>query len=68
MAVRAEPLNDTIALRGAVPSDKVAAQVVEMAGTFAKVHNFTEVAGGQQVNLADPLRRDRPSRPSATWA
>ncbi len=51
VAVRAEPLNDTIALRGTVPSDKVADQIVEMAGTFAKVHNFMEVAGGQQVNL-----------------
>ncbi len=51
VAVRAEPLNDTIALRGTVPSDKVANQIIEMAGTFAKVHNFMEVAGGQQVNL-----------------
>jgi pilus assembly protein CpaC len=51
VAVQASPLNDTIALRGIVPSDKVAAQIAEMAGTFAKVHNFTEVAGGQQVML-----------------
>ena len=51
VAVRAEPLNDTIALRGIVPSDRVAAQVVELAATYARVHNFTEVAGGQQVML-----------------
>ncbi len=51
VAVQATPLNDTIALRGLVPSDRVAAQVAEMASTFAKVHNFMEVAGGQQVML-----------------
>ncbi len=51
IAVQATPLNDTIALRGLVPSDQVAAQVAEMAATFAKVHNFMSVAGGQQVML-----------------
>jgi pilus assembly protein CpaC len=50
-AVEALPLNDSIALHGTVPSDQVAAQVVEMANTFAKVHNFMTVAGGQQVML-----------------
>jgi pilus assembly protein CpaC len=51
LPVTATPLGDTISLRGMVPNDKVAAQVNEVAGTFAKVHNFLEIAGGQQVML-----------------
>jgi pilus assembly protein CpaC len=49
--VSVSPLNDSIALRGQVPSVQVAEQIVEMAGTFGKVHNFLEVSGGQQVML-----------------
>ncbi len=45
------PLNDTIALRGQVPSMSVSEQIVEMAGTYAKVHNFLEISGGQQIML-----------------
>jgi pilus assembly protein CpaC len=45
------PLNDGISLRGQVPSMQVAEQIVEMSGTFGKVHNFLEIAGGQQVML-----------------
>jgi pilus assembly protein CpaC len=49
--VSVTPLNDTISLRGQVPSMSVAEQVVEMAGTYAKVHNFLEISGGQQIML-----------------
>jgi pilus assembly protein CpaC len=45
------PLNDSISIRGQVPSMSVSEQVVEMASTYAKVHNFMEIAGGQQVML-----------------
>ena len=45
------PLNDSIALRGHVPSMQVAEQVVEMASTYGKVHNFLDISGGQQVLL-----------------
>jgi pilus assembly protein CpaC len=45
------PLNDTIAVRGRVPSMQIAEQIVEMAGTYGKVHNFLEITGGQQVML-----------------
>jgi pilus assembly protein CpaC len=44
-------LNDSIAIRGQVPSAQVAEQILEMASTFGKVHNFLETAGGQQVML-----------------
>jgi pilus assembly protein CpaC len=44
-------LNDTIAVRGQVPSAQLAEQIMEMASTFGKVHNFLDVAGGQQVML-----------------
>jgi pilus assembly protein CpaC len=50
-SVTVSPLNDSIALRGQVPSVSVAEQVVEMASTYAKVHNFLEISGGQQVML-----------------
>ena len=49
--IEVTPLNDTIALRGNVPNTKVAEQIVEMAATYAKVHNFLDIAGGQQVML-----------------
>jgi pilus assembly protein CpaC len=45
------PLNDTIAVRGKVPSTEVAEQIVEMASTYGKVHNFLDICGGQQINL-----------------
>jgi pilus assembly protein CpaC len=45
------PLNDSLSLRGQVPSMSVAEQVVEMASTYAKVHNFLEISGGQQIML-----------------
>ena len=45
------PLNDSIAIRGQVPTAQMAEQIVEMASTFGKVHNFLEMAGGQQVML-----------------
>jgi pilus assembly protein CpaC len=44
-------MNDSIAVRGQVPSAMVAEQIVEMAGTFGKVHNFLDISGGQQVML-----------------
>lgn len=44
-------LNDSIAVRGMVPSAQIAEQVMEMASTFGKTHNFLEVGGGQQVML-----------------
>jgi pilus assembly protein CpaC len=49
--INVTPLNDTISLRGVVPSMSVAEQVVEIASTYAKVHNFLEIGGGQQVML-----------------
>jgi pilus assembly protein CpaC len=45
------PLADTIALHGQVPSMQVSEQIVEMAGTYGKVHNFLDISGGQQVML-----------------
>lgn len=45
------PLNDSIALRGHVPSMEMAEQVVEMASTYGKVHNFMDISGGQQILL-----------------
>jgi pilus assembly protein CpaC len=51
LEISATPLNDTIALRGQVPSAQTAEQLVEMASTYAKVHNFLEISGGQQVML-----------------
>ena len=44
-------LNDSIGVRGLVPSVRVAEQVIELAGAYGKVHNFVEVAGGQQIML-----------------
>jgi pilus assembly protein CpaC len=50
--IQASSLNDSIALRGNVPSAQAAEQAVEMASSYGKtVHNFLEVAGGQQVML-----------------
>ncbi len=49
--VTVTPLNDTLALHGRVPSMRVAEQIVEVAGTYGKVHNFLEISGGQQVML-----------------
>jgi pilus assembly protein CpaC len=49
--VTVTPLNDTIAVRGKVPSMQVAEQIVEMAGTYGKVHNFLDISGGQQIML-----------------
>ncbi len=51
LTVTVSPLNDAIAVRGQVPSMRVSEQIVEMASTFAKVHNFLEISGGQQVML-----------------
>lgn len=51
LAITTSPLNDAISLRGNVPSAEVAEQIVEMASSFGKVHNFMEVSGGQQVML-----------------
>jgi pilus assembly protein CpaC len=51
VTVSATALNDAISLRGNVPSAEVAEQVVEIASSFGKVHNFLEVSGGQQVML-----------------
>jgi pilus assembly protein CpaC len=45
------PLNDTIAVRGKVPNMQVSEQVVEMASTYGKVHNFLDISGGQQIML-----------------
>src|SRR5688500_11923373 len=45
-------LNGTIALRGRVPSIRVAEQAAEVAAPYGqKVRNFLEVSGGQQVML-----------------
>ena len=49
--ISVSPLNDTIALRGRVPAQQTCEQIVEMASTYAKVHNFLEISGGQQVML-----------------
>lgn len=51
LAIEVSALNDTIALRGQVPSVQSAEQAVELSSTYAKVHNFLEVSGGQQVML-----------------
>ncbi len=51
LAIEATALNDTIALRGHVPSMQIAEQAVEMTSTYGKVHNFLEISGGQQVML-----------------
>ncbi len=50
--ITATPLNDSISLRGNVPSAEVAEQIVETTGAYAKVHNFLNICGGQQVLLA----------------
>jgi pilus assembly protein CpaC len=49
--IKVSPLNDTIALRGRVPAMQTSEQIVEMAATYGKVHNFLEISGGQQVML-----------------
>lgn len=51
LEIQATPVNDSIALRGLVPSQQVAEQVVEITAAFGKVHNFLEISGGQQVML-----------------
>jgi len=50
--IRVASLNGTIALRGRVPSLKVAEGATEVASPYGeKVLNFLEVSGGQQVML-----------------
>jgi pilus assembly protein CpaC len=49
--VTVTPLNDTLALHGTVPNVQTGEQIVEMAGTYGKVHNFMTITGGQQVML-----------------
>src|SRR5207249_8896669 len=52
LAITVNSLNGSIALRGHVPSLEVSKQLEEMASPYGqKVMNFTEVAGGQQVEL-----------------
>lgn len=51
VTIDATAMNDTISLRGQVPSQQVAEQAVEMTSAYAKVHNFLEICGGQQVVL-----------------
>jgi pilus assembly protein CpaC len=51
LKIDAQALADSVALRGQVPSAQVAEQAVEMTSSFAKVHNFLEISGGQQVIL-----------------
>jgi pilus assembly protein CpaC len=51
VSISATALNDAISLRGNVPSAEVAEQIVEIASSFGKAHNFMEVSGGQQVML-----------------
>src|SRR5205814_5099865 len=51
--IKVTSLNGAVALKGRVPSLEVAQQAEAMAAPYAaKVLNFTEVSGGQQVSLA----------------
>jgi len=50
--IKVSGLNGSVALRGHVPSLEIARQIEEMAAPYGqRVMNFTEIAGGQQVEL-----------------